>query len=962
MHMDVFRAQVRSYSRVAGKSQKLLAAALNLNPVVLSQKLNGTNKATLTNLEVKEIVKKLVEWEAISSYEDARYLLGLMDLSFTPQEWHTFPLNQLAGSSDVEAFSPKYTLTHNIPAPLTQLVGREHEVANIQNLLQSKRVRLLTITGPGGVGKTRLSIEVGWNLLPKFEHGVFLVELASIIDPALVVSVISQILGLKEKPGQSQLDNLKSFFADHELLLILDNFEHLRDAASLLKELLQAAPALKILVTSRTVLHLYGEREFIVPPLSLPDLKHLPPLEELVEYEAVELFVERVQAARINFMLTAENAPAVAEICVRLDGLPLAIELAASRCKLFSPQQMLVLLGKRFKLLENSASNLPRRQQSLQHAIDWSYELLSASEQELFEKLAVFKGGCTLEAAATVFQQSPSIVLNQIASLIDNSLIIQDKAGYTDSQVESEPSDQALRFTMLEIIREYALEKIAHKDSNALSALQKEYASYFLDLAETAELELRGTNQTTWLARLAQENDNFRAALTWMTELPPGERPPQEIALRLGGALGRFWATHGHLSEGRRWLTLILSRFTRPSNAASLELDVEELVQAALTSGWPVAAIAKALQMNGLLALRQADHWHSQESYQSALLLYKRLNSKAGQADSLRGLGVVYHSDSEFKKGRACYEESLAVYREIDDLAGQADILNNLAILAQQVQEDYATARKLFQESLSIRQCLGDERSIADSLHNLSTWENARGNYSQAMLLESQAIELYRKIGYQQGLAWALQEVGGLLLRQSEFEQAKLALQESLALNQELGSQRYTAQVLNSLGGLAVVEKDIAQADLLYKEALAISKELNSKDNIATSYYYLGKLACKQGQLNQAKLFFTQSLELYRKIELVPAYNWLVHGYALLLFFKRDFTNAIKLFGAAQAEMERQGTDLSFFELLELDGIKSEVMLTMTSEEFNLTWAEGKVMSVEQALAYASSKIPDVES
>src|SRR5918992_2625428 len=423
---------------------------------------------------------------------------------------------------------------NNLPAQPTPLVGRERELKEVCGLLREEEVRLLTLTGPGGIGKTRLGLQIAAELLDEFEDGVFFVALATITDPALVASAIAEPLGVVEAGDQPLEEGLKDFLRSKELLLLLDNFEQVLGGAPLVGELLSECPRLNVLATSRSVLRVYGEQEFAVPPLELPDHKRLPSVERLTQYEAVRLFIERAKAARPDFSVTNENAPAVAEICVRLDGLPLAIELAAARIKLLTPSAMLERLGSRLKLLGGGARDLPERQRTLRGTIEWSHALLEEGEQVLFARLAVFAGGRTLEAIEAVCEGQGELAvdpLEGVSSLLDKSLLRQEEGP------EGKP-----RFVMLETIHEYARERL--QASGEAEEARRLHAQHFLALAEEVEPELSGADQLAYLERLEAEHDNMRAALTWSLENEP------ETVLRLARTLARFWEKRSHYLEG----------------------------------------------------------------------------------------------------------------------------------------------------------------------------------------------------------------------------------------------------------------------------------------------------------------------------------------------------------------------------------------------------------------------------
>ncbi|MFQ5794790.1 MAG: BTAD domain-containing putative transcriptional regulator [Candidatus Bipolaricaulia bacterium] len=506
-----------------------------------------------------------------------------------------------------EILEPPRAVPNNLPIPLTRFIGRDKERAVVQVRLLDEEMRLLTLTGPGGTGKTRLGLQVVADLIDHFEDGACFVDLAPISDPGLVVSTIAQTLGVKEAEGRPLLDILKASLRGKQMLLVLDNFEQVVAAAPQVVELVAACPQLKVLVTSREPCHVRGEHVFPVPPLALPgsDGKRPLAIERLTQYEAVRLFIERAVAVKPDFAVTDENAPAVAEICIRLDGLPLAIELAAARIKLLSPQALLARLGNRLKLLTGGARDLPACQQTLRDTIDWSYDLLNTGERTLFERLSVFVGGGTLEAAEAVCIGADNLelkmdILDGLASLVDKNLLRRKE------QADGEP-----RFLILETIREYGLERL--EASGESEAIRRTHADYYLALAEQAEPKLEGPDQRMWLDRLEVEHDNLRAALVWFEQ--NGEA---EAELRLGGALWGFWHMRGYLSEGRRWLEGALAK--------GEDRDVSASVR------------AKALHGAGVLTHEQGDYERATVLYEESLDLRRELGDKPGVAILLSNL------------------------------------------------------------------------------------------------------------------------------------------------------------------------------------------------------------------------------------------------------------------------------------------------------------------------------------
>ena len=665
---------------------------------------------------------------------------------------------------------PEESYPTNLPVPLTPFIGRKSEMASVERMLRRGDVRLLTLTGPGGTGKSRLALKVADNLRGEFPEGVFFIALEPITDPNLVSSVIAQTLGVKESGDVSLVEALKKYLRNKQMLLILDNFEHVTPAAPLVSSLLMAAPNVVLLVTSRAALHLSGEHEFQVPPLHLPDLESLPPASALMNCSAVALFAQRAMAAKSDFLLTDKNARAIAEICTRLDGLPLAIELAAARIKLLPPQAMLVRLESPFKLLTGGARDLPARQRTMRETIAWSYDLLEKPEQALFRRLSVFIGGFTLEAAETVCDAQDDYELDihdGVASLVDKSLL---------QQIEQAGGEA--RFVMLETIREYGLECL--KANGEREIFRQRQASYFLQLAERAEPELGSAQQSVWIAALELEHDNFRAALGWALD----ERQA-EVALRLAGTLWWFWYLHGHYREGRTWLDKVL---------------IEGSTQRTLPR-------CKALIGAGGLAFLQCEYSLSEKLLNEGLALARELWDNESIATSLQLLGSVAREQGAYYRAIKLHEGSLGIWRELDNKRGVARSLNYIGF-ASWLNGNFDKTAMVCEQALGLFRGLGDKEGIVWSLLNLSAVSYYKEEYEQAVSLCQESATLSREIGYKEGIAWSLNIWGNIARRQEQFGPGKIMLRESLGLHYELQDRWRVASVLESLGGIAFEQKD----------------------------------------------------------------------------------------------------------------------------------------------------------
>ncbi len=684
----------------------------------------------------------------------------------------------------------------SLPVPRTRFVGREKERADLRALLERPDVRTVSLTGFGGIGKTRLALQVAEDMAALFPAGVSFVPLEAARDADQMVAAICRTMGVREISGQTLRDSLKEHLAAAgrtPRLLVLDNLEQLKAAAAAVADLIAAAPGVKVVVTSRSPVHVYGEQEFPVPPLALPDLAALPSPERLTQYESIALFLQQAQAVKPDFTLTAENAPQIAEICARLDGLPLALELAAARVKLLSPAAMQSRLEKRLQLLTGGALDLPARQRTLRGAIEWSHDLLDEDEQKLFRRLAVFEDGCTLEAAEAVCNAKEDLkadVLDGMSSMVDKSLV---------RQVEADGEEP--RFVMLETIREYALERLAASGDEPIT--RRAHAAYFLVLAE----EIGSARVTSvvdsadWLDQCELEHGNLRAALDWACRKDEGN-----WGLRLGGALFQFWERREYISQGRDWLAKLL----------------------ALPSAAPRDKVrARAVFAAGVLAGAQRDHERAHTLFGESLEINRETDDKWAAAVSLNALAVTALDRRDVAAARSLSEQNLDVWRELGDRAAVGRSLSNLASVVKE-QGDYALARSLYDEALATFREIGDETAAARVMNKQGDVARARGDRAEARKLYEQSLATFREFGDRWGTALALSDLGTLAREEKDFAQARSHYRESLRIFQDLDYKRGVAQVLDSFACAAAAQGEPKEALALAGSAAALRHALGT--------------------------------------------------------------------------------------------------------------------------------------
>jgi predicted ATPase/transcriptional regulator with XRE-family HTH domain len=674
-----------------------------------------------------------------------------------------------------------------LPLSVSSLIGREHDVAQVSSYLLRTRIRLLTLTGPGGIGKTHLALQVAAELKDKFADGVYFISLAPVRDPSLVLSTIVQALGLKSKENQRDAEVLVTYLREKSTLLILDNFEQALPATKAIAELLRFTAYLKVLVTSRTVLRLSFEQEYVVPALSVPEIPLTLDLTRLADSPAVKLYVQRAQAVRPDFVLTDENARSVAEICVRLGGVPLAITLAASRCKVLSSQAILARLsddmGGALGLLSGGSHDLPARHQTIRQTIDWSYNLLDEREQTLFRRLSVFVGGCTLAAIEDVyneiytesqkrFRSAPSIsALDLTISLIDKSLLRRGKGP------DGEP-----RFYMLEILREYAFECLIANDE--LEIMRQQHAVYFLSLLDSLAPRLHGEDQELCLKHVDADYENIRAALTWSSSADI------EMALCFSNVLWEYWLTRGYLSEGRAWLATILERSA------------------------PIAALTKHIRAQslngiGLLTSIQGDQETASSYLQEGLDLFLEVGDQKGEAWVLNHIGMTLNYSGQQEQAVPVFEQSLKLFRSLNAKWHSAWVLINLGEVYLQ-KEETENALPFLLEAREIFNELKYKRGNAAAIDRLARLALLRGDSKQAKALFSESLQLFDKIGDREGTGWTLHHLGRMASEDGENQQAIRCLIESLKLFNKLGDRWGFAW---SLLRLAIVIREMYQPE-----------------------------------------------------------------------------------------------------------------------------------------------------
>ena len=797
---QIFRERVQELYRRAqpykvGKrpTQRDLAEAIGLSQFELSNRLNGTKGKSLSERDIRSIVRTLVEWDTIQSQAEALELLALLACTpFTPAEWQAPPLDllkPLPGGVPIATNLSIHARPHgrprpNLPKQQSSFIGRSQELTTLSQLLADNR--LLTITGAGGVGKSRLALALAEQVQAQFSGGVLLVELASLSEPGLVWQAVAVTLGVREQTGQELADSVLNHLQDQELLLVLDNCEHLIGAvAQLCNKLLRGCPSLKVLATSREPLDTGGEMIWALAPLLTPRLTGgAADVGELSQYHAVQLFVERSQQVLPTFGLTEDNADTVRTICYRLDGIPLAIELAAALTAALGVAEINRRLDERFALLSGGRRGANPQQQTLRASMSWSYNLLSEAERTLLCRLSVFVGRWGLAACEQVCAGGSLLrgeVIHNLVQLVNKSLVM----------VEMQNGENWYR--LLETVRHYAQEELVARGEQ--HEWQRSYALYYLNLAETADPLLRGAQQTTWVQQLEDSYDNLRAVLQWSLQHEQGH------AIRLGSALCRFWYMHSHFSEGRAWIDAILNL-----PVAGQVVQQVRLLSGAGTLAWCQGEIANArhyyeqclslseelgdvvLLANALnnlaLAVGEEDAVGAWQLHLRSLKLRRAAGDRVGIATTLNNLALLTTAAGDYAAARELHLEALAISRELGDYTTVAATLSNLGMVAA-AQGDYATARELYEESLEISRDAGHKLSEAHTLDNLANVASSEGLLQLAQRYWTESLRLFREVGDKLGVIRALNNQADLLHSQAKYQQAGVCYRESLAANHD---------------------------------------------------------------------------------------------------------------------------------------------------------------------------------
>jgi predicted ATPase/DNA-binding SARP family transcriptional activator/Tfp pilus assembly protein PilF len=835
---------------------------------------------------------------ALAQYETYRCVMT-EELGIEPGEPMIALYEQIRAGALESRLSPAAP-QHNLPAQPTPFIGRKAELTQLGQYLDDPGCRLLTLTGPGGIGKSRLAIEAASAQLDRFRDGVYFVALASVTAPRLLASAIADALSLGLNSEASPEVQLANYLRNKDMLLVLDNFEHLLEGALPVEQLLGRAPGVKVLVTSRERLNLREEWLFALHGMDVPQDEAPQPVET---YSAVQLFDQAARRVKAGFLL-ATNEAAVIRICKRLDGVPLAIELAASWVKVMPAEHVSGEIERNLDFLQSTLRNVPDRQRSLRASFEHSWQMLTEVDQRVLMGVSVFRGGFNNTAAERVAGGALSV----LATLIEKSLLQSNQSG---------------RYTVHEVIRQYAAEKLF--EAGGLDAARDRHLDFYTELVEEAAPQLRGQRQSAWLDRIELEHDNVRAALVWALD-----SEKVRVALRLVSAIWLFWRARGYIGEGRQWLDRVLS--ANAGEASSLR--------------------AAAFHAAGLLSLSQGAFFSAFAYLQESLAIRRAQEDAAGVAATLNGLGRVAWSQGDYTQACVFYEESLAIRQAIGSRLGIASTLNNLGLLTLN-QGDHERAQILYKESLALERDLQDKQGIASTLNNMGALATEQGNYGQARISLEESLAIRRELGDKPGIAGSLYNLGMLALDEGDRRRAQDYFHQCLAIRRELEDRAGAADALNRLAGVAMRSGDLDAAYALVTESLSVLRDLGYRRGIALALTTLGEVTLKRGDSVNAYVHLMESLEILYALEDTSNIALCLRELACLSLNQGQIERAARLMGAAEGLREAMGVLHTALDRAAYERDITAFRTALGEEAFSAALAEGRAMSVDQAVAFA---------